>query len=70
MSRESISVVVPVYNSKGTIQPLVERLISVLSPLVKGYEIILVNDGGSCFWQAEFDVDSLDVVTFNVNGEA
>ena len=45
MSRESISVVVPVYNSKGTIQPLVERLISVLSPLVSGYEIILVNDG-------------------------
>ncbi|HYF46032.1 MAG TPA: hypothetical protein VD926_07455 [Acidimicrobiales bacterium] len=33
-------------------------------------EIILVNDGGSCFWQAEFDVESLDVVTFNVNGEA
>jgi len=33
-------------------------------------EIILVNDGGACFWQAEFDVESLDVVTFNVNGEA
>lgn len=45
MSGESISVVVPVYNSKETIQPLVERLISALSPLVEGYEIILVNDG-------------------------
>ncbi len=33
-------------------------------------ELILVNDGGSCFWQAEFDTESLDVVTFNVNGEA
>ena len=33
-------------------------------------ELIFVNDGGSCFWQAEFDVESLDVVTFNVNGEA
>jgi hypothetical protein len=33
-------------------------------------ELILVNDGGPCFWQAEFDTESLDVVTFNVNGEA
>jgi hypothetical protein len=33
-------------------------------------ELILVNDGGPCFWQAEFDVESLDVVTFNINGEA
>ena len=33
-------------------------------------ELILVDDGGSCFLQAEFDTESLDVVTFNVNGSA
>lgn len=41
----SISVVVPVYNSKGTLPELVQRLESVLSELTDEYELILVNDG-------------------------
>jgi len=41
----TVSVVVPVYNSEGTLNPLVERLHAVLRDLVSAYEIILVNDG-------------------------
>jgi len=37
------SIVIPVYNSAGTIGPLVERLIAVLS--VDALQIVLVNDG-------------------------
>ena len=42
---EGISVVVPVYNSEATLQPLVTRLRAVLKPLCLPHEIILVNDG-------------------------
>ena len=41
----SISVVVPVYNSAQTLEPLVERLSTVLSTCSRTYEIILVDDG-------------------------
>ncbi len=43
--REGISVVVPVYNSVGTLQPLVRRLVTVLEGIGSPFEIILVNDG-------------------------
>ena len=33
-------------------------------------ELILVNDGGSCFWQATFSFRTLEVESFSVNGEA
>jgi hypothetical protein len=33
-------------------------------------ELILVNDGGSCFWQAEVSFFRLSVESFTVNGEA
>ena len=33
-------------------------------------ELILVNDGGSCFWQAQVARESLEVESFTVNGEA
>lgn len=39
------SVVVPVYNSEQTLEPLIQRLQTVLTPLFLHYEIILVNDG-------------------------
>lgn len=39
-----VSVVVPVYNSEGTLAALVERLEAVLRPLGR-FEIVLVNDG-------------------------
>lgn len=41
----SISVVVPVYNSEGSLPDLVERLLPALARLSSQFEIILVNDG-------------------------
>jgi glycosyltransferase involved in cell wall biosynthesis len=41
----AISVVVPVYNSEGSLGPLVERLHAVLDRVSSAHEIILVNDG-------------------------
>lgn len=40
-----ISVVVPVYNSEGSLTPLLERLAAALPDLAARYEVILVNDG-------------------------
>jgi len=42
---KSISAVIPVYNSGGTLEPLVERLSLVLGRLAEDYEIIMVDDG-------------------------
>lgn len=41
----SVSVVVPVYNSEGTLDELVTRLDTVLSQAASAWEIVLVNDG-------------------------
>lgn len=41
----TISVVVPVYNSEGTLPALADRLEPVLATLTAGYELVLVNDG-------------------------
>jgi glycosyltransferase involved in cell wall biosynthesis len=40
-----LSVVVPAYNSAGSLVELVERLGRVLSSEARQYELILVNDG-------------------------
>jgi glycosyltransferase involved in cell wall biosynthesis len=40
-----ISVVVPVYNSESSLEPLVSRIEAVLSRLGTAFEVILVNDG-------------------------
>ena len=45
MDKPSISVVVPVYNSRGTLSDLATRLSTVLSELSPRFELILVNDG-------------------------
>lgn len=42
-----LSVVIPVYNSAQTLNPLVERLQPVLHGLTDAYELILVNDGSA-----------------------
>jgi undecaprenyl-phosphate 4-deoxy-4-formamido-L-arabinose transferase len=41
----SLSVVVPVYNSAGTLPRLVARISSALAPLATPFELILVDDG-------------------------
>jgi glycosyltransferase involved in cell wall biosynthesis len=43
--RDGISVVVPVYNSEGSLTPLVERLVAVLPSAAAEWEILLINDG-------------------------
>ena len=45
ITNPSISVVVPAYNSEGTLSELVARLEPVLSLLSQRFELILVNDG-------------------------
>jgi glycosyltransferase involved in cell wall biosynthesis len=42
---ESLSIVVPVYNSQETLADLLAQLASVLPGLASNYEVILVNDG-------------------------
>jgi len=42
---ESLSIVIPVYNSEQTLAALVERLAQALPTLGQDYEVILVNDG-------------------------
>jgi len=43
--RDGLSVVVPVYNSEGSLTPLVERLAAVLPSAASDWEILLINDG-------------------------
>jgi len=43
--QQSISVVVPVYNSQDSLEPLTDRLCRVLKDCSNAFEIILVNDG-------------------------
>lgn len=45
MSQPYISIVVPVYNEEGSLQPLIERLYPVVKGLNKPFEIIFTNDG-------------------------
>ena len=44
-SSHSLSVVVPAYNSEGSLRDLAARLAQVLSAISKQHEVILVNDG-------------------------
>ena len=44
---DGVSVVVPVYNSEGTLGDLAARADAVLRPISPAYEIIFVNDGSS-----------------------
>jgi undecaprenyl-phosphate 4-deoxy-4-formamido-L-arabinose transferase len=47
-----LSVVIPVYNSQESLEPLLERLVPVLESLAEHHEVILVNDGSrDSSWQ-------------------
>ena len=49
----ALSVVVPVYNSAGTLPALAERLTAVLDDVAEEWEVVLVNDGSADgSWQA------------------
>jgi len=45
MKVNSLSVVIPVYNSQDTLDELLERLANTLPTLAEQFEVILVNDG-------------------------
>src|SRR5262245_1192767 len=40
-----LSVVIPVYNNAATLDALIDRLLAVLEPMRRSFEIILVDDG-------------------------
>jgi dolichol-phosphate mannosyltransferase len=44
---QSLSVIAPVYNEQGNIEPLCRALTDVLEPMGMRYEVILVNDGSA-----------------------
>lgn len=64
--RPSISVVVPVFNSEGSLDELVGRLESVLGTATDRHEILLVNDGSAdASWNV---VESLAAAHSDVRG--
>ena len=44
-NRPELSVVIPVYDNRGTLAELVERLHAALSPRAQSYELVFVDDG-------------------------
>ena len=42
-----LSVIVPVFNNETTLDPLIDRLIAVLEPIVGVFEMVFVDDGSS-----------------------
>lgn len=42
-----ISIVIPVYNEKQSVRPLLEKLLEVLEKTAKNYEIIFIDDGST-----------------------
>ncbi len=42
---DTLSIIIPVYNSENSLRPLMERLAPVLPTLASQYEVLLVNDG-------------------------
>ena len=47
MSVPELSVVIPVFDERGNLDPLVAELVAVLRPLGREFEILLVDDGSS-----------------------
>ena len=51
-----LSIVVPVYNEEGNVEPLISELTSVLEAMGRSYEIIVVNDGSTDGTLAELKI--------------
>jgi undecaprenyl-phosphate 4-deoxy-4-formamido-L-arabinose transferase len=65
---ESLSVVVPVYNSEQTLRNLAERLLRLLAQEAGRYEIILVNDGSrDASWEVIKEIASNDPSVRGIN---
>ena len=45
--QEMVSIIIPVFNEEENVFPLYEKLISVLKPLARAYEVIFVDDGST-----------------------
>src|SRR4051794_39499103 len=45
MSEPDLSVIVPVYNNASTLTELIDRLVAVLEPTGRSFELIFVDDG-------------------------
>jgi len=75
MSKEHpyLSIVIPLFNEEGSLQPLLEELESVLAKLGRSYEIIFVDDGSTDGSFAtlqrlhEADPDHIRVICFRRN---
>lgn len=66
--QNSISIIVPVYNSQEILPGLVERLIPALDRICKVYEIILVNDGShDASWQVIQDLSKIFPQILGIN---
>jgi glycosyltransferase involved in cell wall biosynthesis len=68
---ELLSIVVPVYNEEGTVQAVIERLLSIDLPVPR--EILVVNDGSTDGTRGVLDAlpsagDELRIVHAEVNG--
>lgn len=66
MTNNSISVVIPVYNSADTLDQLIDRLIQSLSEMTGNFEILLVNDGSKD--QSWEKIESLSKANPNITG--
>ena len=59
--RTTVSVVVPVFRSEGTLREVCQRLVAVLETKAPGFEIILVEDcGGDRSWQVIQEIVETD----------
>jgi len=66
MTHPTVSVVVPVYRSEGTLRALNGRLVAVLDRVASSFEIIFVEDcGGDGSWQT---IDALAVSDARIRG--
>jgi undecaprenyl-phosphate 4-deoxy-4-formamido-L-arabinose transferase len=66
MPTQTLSIVIPAYNSERTIGELVDRLLAVVPGIATSYEVLIVNDGSvDGTWSA---IESMTAAHANVRG--